>query len=136
MGCHVLFQGIFLTQDRTHVSTPHVLQVAQTAKNLPGLQGSIPGLGRSPGGGNGKPLQYYHLKNPTDRGAWWATSHGVGKRWVRLSMHGRHGSVLRVSPVGKKRRKINFWGNAVDDVGSWEAKTKRKKQKAEESTLR
>ena len=57
-------------------------------------------------------------KNPTDRGAWWATGHGVGKRWVRLSMHGRHGSVLRVSPVGKKRRKINFWGNAVDDVGS------------------
>ena len=45
-----------------------------------GDQGLIPGLGRSPGGGNSKPLQYYHLKNPMDRGAWWATVHGVMKR--------------------------------------------------------
>ena len=50
-----------------------------------GNAGLIPGLGRFPGGGNGKPLQYYHLKNPTDRGAWWATVHGVAKRWTRLS---------------------------------------------------
>ena len=35
--------------------------------------GSIPGLGVSPGGGNSNPLQYSCLKNPTDRGAWWAT---------------------------------------------------------------
>ena len=39
--------------------------------------GLIPGLGRSPGGGNGKPLQYSCLKNSMDRGAWWATVHGV-----------------------------------------------------------
>ena len=39
--------------------------------------GSIPGLGRSPGEGNGNPLQYYCLENPMDRGAWWATVHGV-----------------------------------------------------------
>ena len=39
--------------------------------------GLIPGLGRSPGGGNGKPLQYTCLENPMDRGAWWATVHGV-----------------------------------------------------------
>ena len=46
-------------------------------------------LGRedSPGGGNGNPFQYSHLGNPMDRGAWWATVHGVVKSWTRLSMH-------------------------------------------------
>ena len=44
-----------------------------------GNPGWIPGLGRSPGKGNGKPLQYYCLENPMDRGAWWATVHGVTK---------------------------------------------------------
>ena len=54
----------------------------RTVKNLPanagdeGEAGSIPGLGRSPGGGNGNPLQYSCLENPMDRGAWWATVHG------------------------------------------------------------
>ena len=41
--------------------------------------GLIPGLGRSPGVGNGKPLQYSCLENPTDRGAWWAKVHGAEK---------------------------------------------------------
>ena len=41
--------------------------------------GSIPGLGRSPGEGNGNPLQYSCLENPMDRGAWQATVHGVAK---------------------------------------------------------
>ena len=41
--------------------------------------GSIPGLGRSSGEGNGNPLQYSCLKNPMDRGAWQATVHGVTK---------------------------------------------------------
>ena len=41
-----------------------------------GDPGSIPGSGRSSGEGNGKPL-YFRLENPTDRGAWWATVHGV-----------------------------------------------------------
>ena len=41
--------------------------------------GSIPGLGRSPGGGHGNPLQYSCLENPMDRGAWWATVHRVAK---------------------------------------------------------
>ena len=53
-------------------------------KNRPG---SIPGLGRSPGEGNGNPLQYSRLENPTDRGAWQATVHGVAKSQTRLSMH-------------------------------------------------
>ena len=42
--------------------------------------GSIPGSGRSPGVGNGNPLQYSCLENPMDRGAWWATVRGVAKR--------------------------------------------------------
>ena len=46
---------------------------------------SIPGLGRSPGGGNGDPLQYSGLENPMDRGAWRATVHEVTKSWTRLS---------------------------------------------------
>ena len=51
-------------------------------KNLPansGDAGSIPGLGRSPGEGNGNPLQYSCLENPVNRGAWQATVHGVIK---------------------------------------------------------
>ena len=47
--------------------------------------GSIPGLGRSPGEGNGNPLQYSCLENYMDRGAWQATVHGVSKSWTRLS---------------------------------------------------
>ena len=44
-----------------------------------GDKGSIPGLGRSPGGGYGNPLQYSCLENPVDKGAWPATIHGVAK---------------------------------------------------------
>ena len=50
-----------------------------------GDPGSSPGLGRSPGGGNGNPLQYYCLENPMDRGAWQATGQGVAKSRTRLS---------------------------------------------------
>ena len=57
-------------------------------KNLPanaGDLGSNPGSGRSPGEGNGNPLQYSCLENPMDRGAWWAAVHGVSKSRIRLS---------------------------------------------------
>ena len=57
-------------------------------KNPPasvGDSGSIPGSGRSPGGGNGNPFQYSCLENPMDRGPWWAAVHGVAKSWTRLS---------------------------------------------------
>jgi len=47
----------------------------------------IPGLGKSPGEGNGNPLEYVCLENPIDRGDWRATVHGVAKSWTRLSMH-------------------------------------------------
>ena len=45
---------------------------------------SIPGLGRTPGGEDGNPLQYSCLENSMDRGAWQATVHGVAKSWTPL----------------------------------------------------
>ena len=50
-----------------------------------GDPGLIPGSGRSPGEGNGNPLQYSCLENPMDGGAWWAAVHGVAKSRTRLS---------------------------------------------------
>ena len=61
-------------------------QVALVVKNPPANAGDtrdlglIPGLGRSPGGGNGNPVLYSCLGNPMDIGAWWAVVHGVTKR--------------------------------------------------------
>ena len=67
-------------------------QVMLVVKNLPAIRdaGSIPELGRFPGGGRGNPPQYSSLENPTDRAAWWATVHRVTKSWTRpkqLSMY-------------------------------------------------
>ena len=78
----------------------HVMLVV---RNLPadagdiGDLGLIPGSGRSPGGGHGNPLQYSCLENPVDRGAWWATVHGVAQSQTRLSLHAAHDGV-RVQP--------------------------------------
>ena len=52
--------------------------------------GSIPGLGRSLGGGHGNPLQYSCLENPMDRGAWRATVHGVAQSCTLLKWHSMH----------------------------------------------
>ena len=66
-------------------------QVVLVVKNPPANAGdirdasSIPGLRRSPRGGNGNPLQYSCLKNPMDRGAWWVTVPGIAKSPTRLS---------------------------------------------------
>ena len=68
-------------------------QAALVVKNLPANVGDIrnagssSGLGRSSEGGNSKPLQYSCLENSMDRGAWWATVHGVKKSWTQLSTH-------------------------------------------------
>ena len=74
-------------------------QVALVVKNLPvnagdirGV-GSIPGWGRSPGVGNGNPLQYSCLENPMDRGTWPATVHGVTKSQTRLNLARKLGNV-------------------------------------------
>ena len=52
--------------------------------------GSVPGLGRSPGGGNGKSLQYFSLDNPMDSGAWWVTVQGITKSQTRLKQVSMH----------------------------------------------
>ena len=61
----------------------------QTVKNPSacnaGDQGSIPGSGRFYGEGNGNPLQYSCLETSGNRGAWWATVHGISKSWTQLS---------------------------------------------------
>ena len=69
----------------THVSLFQASQVALVVKNPSANVGhikdtsSIPGLGGSPGRGHGDPHQCSYLENPMDRGAWWATVHGVTK---------------------------------------------------------
>ena len=55
-----------------------------------GDSGLVPGWGRSPGGGQGNPLQCSCLENPMDRGAWWATVHGVAKSWTQLKRLNTH----------------------------------------------
>ena len=66
-------------------------QLVLVIKNLPacaeatGGRGFSPGSERSPGGGNGNTLQYSCLKNPMDRGDWWATVHWVAESQTRLS---------------------------------------------------
>ena len=62
-------------------------QVAPVVRNHPAnpgdiAAGSIPGLGRSLGGGHGNPLQYSYLENVMDRGVWQATVHRVSKNWT------------------------------------------------------
>ena len=114
VGCHFLLHGIFLTQGSNslcllhwqedsllihHLGSPFAFSNEFTylfgdfpggsdskasAYNV-GDPGSIPGLGRSPGEGNGNPLQSSCLENPTDVGTWQATVHGVTKSQTQLS---------------------------------------------------
>ena len=85
-------------QDRIclHMTYNRDFPCGSVVKNLPADVGDIrdtgliPVLGRSPGGGNGNPLQYSCLENLIDRGAWWATVHGSQKspaRWSDWSWH-------------------------------------------------
>ena len=61
------------------VGLPSDSGVKNPPANTEGM-GSIPGLARSPGGGNGNLFQYPCWENPMDRGAWWATVHGIAKK--------------------------------------------------------
>ena len=54
----------------------------------------VSGSGKSPGGGHGNPFQYSYLDNPVDRGAWWATVHGVAKSQMRLKQLSMHACIV------------------------------------------
>ena len=62
--------------------TSLVAQMVKASAYNVGDPGSIPESGRSPGEGNGNPLQYFCLENPMERGAWEATVHEVAKSWT------------------------------------------------------
>ena len=73
-----------------------------------GATGLIPGSGRSPGEGNGNPLQYSCLEDPLDREAWWATVHGVAR--VEHNLTTKQQQILK---VGLERRAFVSQGRAV-----------------------
>ena len=77
------FKHLFNNQTFSHfcMASPMTQEVKNLSANArdTGDMGLIPGSGRSPGGGNGHPLQYSCLENPMDRGAWWAIVHRVTK---------------------------------------------------------
>ena len=72
-----------LCDNKAKMSDYKYIYIFRSHGDLRGM-GLIPGLGRSPGGGHGNPLQCSCLENPMDRGAWWATVHGVANSWTRL----------------------------------------------------
>ena len=77
-------------------ASPWASQGALVVKNPPANagdvrdMGSVPGVGRSPGGGHGNPLQYSSLENRMDRAAWWAAVHGVTKSQTQLKQLSMH----------------------------------------------
>ena len=73
--------GVQVLDHTVVISASLVTQPAESACSA-GDMGPIPGLGRSPGGGLGNPLQYSCLENPVDRGTWQATVQGVAKSWT------------------------------------------------------
>ena len=76
-----------------------------------GNTGSIPGLGRSPGEGNGKPLQYSCLENPMGGEAWQSTAHGVPKSWTQLSDF-----TFTFQPPDQKERKSDSLSPKVPSI--------------------
>ena len=80
-------------------------RVALVVKNPPANagdvrdMGSIPGLGKSPGAGQGNLLQYSCLENPTDRGAWQATVRRVAKSWTQLKQLSVHAYIYTINKI-------------------------------------
>ena len=72
------------TTERLHFRASVVAQMVKCLAYNAGDLGSIPGLGRSSGEGNGNPLQCSCLENPRDGGAWWAAVYGGAQSWTRL----------------------------------------------------
>ena len=91
---------------------PEASQVALLLKNLPANAGdkrdpgSVFGSGRSPGGGNGNPLQNFCLENPTDRGTLRAIVHRVTKNQTQLKLLGRHSGIDNLLFAGVSYRNV------------------------------
>ena len=98
LGTLILLDKMRISDFRS-LGFPHRSVSKESACNA-GDAGSIPGLGRSPGEGNGNPLQYSCLENPIDRGAWRATVHGVAKSrtWLTTELLLRSLCFLRGLP--------------------------------------
>ena len=109
----VCMTAAFLYREQVRAS-----QAALVLKNLPANAGdtretgSIPGLGRSHGGGHGDPLQYSCLGNPMDRGAWRATVHGVAKNQIQLKRLRSH--THRTSQM--RDTQSEFWGETEPQI--------------------
>ena len=116
---------IFLQSDLC-LGFPGGSEVKASACNAGDL-GSIPGLGNSPGEGNGNPLLYSCPENPMDGGAWWATVHGVAKSWIRLSAFAIHYRHLMFGRGGKNLQwiKDNLFNNRCWE--NWSTMCKRMK---------
>ena len=83
-----------------------------------GDAGSIPGSGRSPGGGHGDPLQYSCLENPKDTGAWWVTDNRVTKNRTWLKWLSRHN-------VQRRFKCVHFTGTPHKEAPALEPKVRR-----------
>ena len=87
---------------------PQWLSSKESAYSAGGDRGSIPGSGKSPGGGNGNPLQYSCLQNPMDRGAWWATYSPWGCKESDMTEETERANVRR-SQNQAKRSRVPSW---------------------------
>ena len=81
----MLVSGIQQNDLDIYIDSVPCCSVGKESACSAGDPGSIPGLGRFPGEGNGNPLQYPCLENLMERGAWWVAVHGVAKIQARLS---------------------------------------------------
>ena len=110
---YVLSKTLFLFHSTTPVED---FPGGAVAKNLPANAGDagdlIPGSGRSPGEGNGNPLQFSCLENSMHRGAWWATVHGVEKGRTRLSTH----TQTHTTVVHKDTQQDIYWKEEVQQT--------------------
>jgi len=107
--------------------------VALVVKNRPASAGdrsdtgSVPGLGRLPGGGNGNPLQYSCLGNPMDREAWWAAVHRVAKSRTRIEVTSHTCTLLvRKQCLQTYMNVTLIWGKCTMMIYMWAQKIRNK----------